>query len=217
MPFPVTRPLDFARLSPDEMTRRAQSLVAEMKTRRSVRVFSDEKVPHDVLRGCLEVACSAPSGANLQPWSFVVVEDPVLKRRIREGAEEEERAFYAGRASDQWLKDLSFLDLGADKPFLEEAPALIAVFSQPVRDSGQANYYVKESVGIAVGFLIMALHQVGLCTLTHTPSPMKFLGEILGRPDHERPYVLMPVGYPSTACQVPVIGRRPLDESVTFR
>jgi nitroreductase len=191
-------------------------MLDDARRRRSVRDFSDEPVPLDVVRRCIETAAQAPSGANKQPWTFVLVTDPELKRRIREGAEAEERAFYAGRASERWLADLEPLGTDAKKPFLETAPALIAVFAQrhgPEDAGGEParHYYVAESVGIACGFLIAALHHAGLATLTHTPSPMKFLGQILERPDNERPYLLLPVGYPAPDCEVPDIERKPLD------
>lgn len=215
MKQPITQSLGFNRKSIPEMLTRSVELRDAMLTRRSVRSFADEPIPEAVLRDCIEIAANAPSGANLQPWSFVLVTDPAKKAEIRAAAEKEERAFYNGRASKQWLEDLEFIDLGPQKPFLETAPALIAVFSHPTREGGETNYYVKESVGIAVGFLISALHQCGLATLTHTPSPMKFLGQILDRPANERPYLLLPVGYPSDDATVPALERRPLDKTLT--
>ena len=207
------KPLVFRRLPEEEMTARARALAAELSTRRSVRHFSDEPVPEEVVIEAIRAAASAPSGANKQPWTFVLVTDPDIKRRIREAAEEEERAFYGGRAPERWLADLEPLGTGPDKPFLETAPVLIVVFAQKHGgESSSRHYYVSESVGIACGFLIAALHHAGLCTLTHTPSPMSFLAEILGRPDHERAYVLMPVGYPAEGCEVPDIEKKPLSE-----
>ena len=207
-----TRPLSFERLDEDEMRARAETFCKRLRTRRSVREFKPDPVPIDVLERCIEAAAQAPSGANKQPWTFVLVTDPATRRRIREAAEEEERAFYAGRAGEQWLRDLAPLGTGPDKPFLEEAPALIAVFAQRRGEGEDRHYYVAESVGIAVGFLLAALHGAGLGTLTHTPAPMKFLAQILGRPSHEKPYVLIPVGYPTDDCRVPDIERKPLDD-----
>lgn len=187
-----------------------------MDQRRSVRFFSDRPVERDVIEAIIRTGGTAPSGAHKQPWTFVAVQDPELKREIRIGAEQEEREFYTRRASDVWLKDLAPLGTDDQKPFLEIAPWLIVVFKQmkdlnPATESDQV-YYVNESVGIACGFLIAAIHHAGLVTLTHTPSPMKFLGPILGRPEHERPFLLLPVGYPADDCTVPDIQRKPLDE-----
>jgi nitroreductase len=203
-------PLAFDRRAPAEMTERARALRDELVARRSVRHFSGEAVPREALVACIEAAAQAPSGANKQPWTFVLVEDAELKRRIREGAEEEERRFYEGGAPDTWLEDLEPLGTDADKRFLEEAPALIVLFAQRTGPDGDKHYYVQESVGIAAGFLIAALHHAGFATLTHTPSPMRFLAEILGRPDNERPYLLLPVGFPADGCEVPAIERKPL-------
>lgn len=211
--MPPMRPFELDRLTPEEMLDRARALRVELEGRRSVRDFSAEPVPREVLLEVIRTAASAPSGANKQPWTFVVVTDPATKRRIREAAEEEERAFYGGRASERWLEDLEPFGTGPDKPFLEVAPALIVVFAQKHGpDQGDRHYYVNESVGIACGFLIAALHHAGLVTLTHTPSPMAFLSQILGRPEHERPYLLMPVGYPAPGCEVPDIDKKPIDE-----
>ncbi len=207
-----TTPLVFARQPTEEMLTRARATRDELALRRSVRAFSDEAIPLDVVRACIATAALAPSGANKQPWTFVLVSDPELKRRIRVAAEEEERAFYGGRAADQWLEDLAPLNTDANKPFLEHAPALIAVFAHRYGPNGSKHYYVQESVGIACGFLLAALHHAGLATLTHTPSPMGFLSKVLGRPDHERPFLLIPVGYPADNCVVPDITRKPLDE-----
>ncbi len=209
---PAMSPLAFERLDVGEMRRRAQDLVQHLSSRRSVRAFSTEPIPLDVLDACIRAAATAPSGANKQPWTFCVVTDPALKRRIREAAEAEERAFYGGRASTSWLNDLAHLGTDANKPFLEEAPAIVVLFAQNRSPTGGKHYYISESVGIAAGFFIAALHRCGLATLTHTPSPMAFLSEILGRPRHERAYLLLPVGYPARDCEVPVITRKPLDE-----
>jgi nitroreductase len=203
---------------PAEMVTRAEAFAAEIRRRRSVRMFADRPVARAVIEAALAAAGSAPSGANLQPWHFTVIADPAAKRRIREAAEEEERAFYSGRAPAEWLEALAPLGTDADKPFLETAPYLIAVFAQ--RNGSLADgrpvkhYYVPESVGIATGFLIAALHHAGLATLTHTPSPMGFLNDICGRPANEKPYLLLVVGYPAADCQVPVAGglRKPLAE-----
>ncbi len=213
-----TVPLHYPRRPAAEMEARARALKELLQTRRSVRDFAPDPVPQVVLRECLQAAASAPSGANKQPWTFVVVQDPDTKRRIREAAEVEERAFYAGRAGERWLEDLEPLGTGPEKPFLETAPALIVVFAhRRGPEAGQRNYYVDESVGIASGILLAALHHAGLATLTHTPSPMAFLAEILGRPAHERAYLLIPVGYPAEGCQVPALVKKPLEEVVVWR
>ena len=205
----------------DEMRRRIEEFLAEIRRRRSVRDFSPRPVLQDIIERALLAAGTAPSGANMQPWHFVAVTDPGLKRRIREGAEEEERAFYHGRAPREWLDALAPLGTDEHKPFLEIAPCVIVVFalSYGVLPDGRKvkNYYVQESVGIAVGLLIAALHHAGLATLTHTPSPMGFLSKILGRPDHEKPYLVMPVGYPAADAKVPDIGRKPLGEILVWK
>ena len=196
----------------DEMRRRVAEFHAEIRRRRSVRDFSPRPVPRDIIEQAVRAAGTAPSGANMQPWHFVAVMDPELKRRIREGAEEEERAFYHGRAPREWLDALAPLGTDEHKPFLEIAPCVIVVFalSYGVLPDGRKvkNYYVQESVGIAVGLLIAALHHAGLATLTHTPSPMAFLNEILGRPANERPYLILVTGYPAAGARVPVAGGR---------
>lgn len=207
-----TRPLDFERLSEAEMRAGADAFFDKIRTRRSVRFFSDEPVPLDVVRKVVHAAAQAPSGANKQPWTFALVRDPAIKRKIREAAEAEERRFYGGRAPESWLADLEPLGTTWSKPFIEEAPLLIVVFAQSTAKDGSKHYYVRESVGIASGFLIAGLHLAGLATLTHTPSPMGFLGEILGRPSSERGFLLLPVGYPADDCTVPDITRKPLDE-----
>ena len=213
-------PLNFRRLPEAEMQERAAAFHQQLRGRRSVRDYSDRDVPPDVIENCLLAAGSAPSGANKQPWHFAVVTDPTVKQRIREAAEEEERAFYTQRASEEWLNDLAPLGTDANKPFLEIAPCLIAIFSQSYQldSEGQKhlNYYVTESVGIATGFLIAAIHNAGLACLTHTPSPMRFLNEILGRPSNERPFLLLVVGYPTDDAQVPVIAKKPLSDIATF-
>jgi iodotyrosine deiodinase len=192
----------------------------QMSKRRSVRDFSDRPIPRSVLEHAVLAAGSAPSGANMQPWHFVVVQDPTIKKQIRDAAEIEERELYDNRASDEWLQALAPLGTDANKPFLERAPALIAIFLKKVTidEAGvkHKNYYPSESVGIATGMLITALHQAGLGTLTHTPSPMKFLTKILDRPSHERPFLLLVVGYPALGALVPNIERLPLGEIVTF-
>lgn len=208
-----TRPLDFQRVDPEQSLERADQFSEALQSRRSVREFSPDPIPLDAVRRCIEAAAQAPSGANKQPWTFVLVTDSAVKSRIREAAEEEERAFYSGRAGDRWLDDLAPLGTDQHKPFLDVAPALIVVFAQLHGGSKQArHYYVQESVGIATGFLLAGLHNAGFATLTHTPSPMRFLGEILGRPKHERAYLLIPVGYPAVDCRVPDIDRKALGE-----
>jgi len=210
-----TQPLHFSRLSDSEMQQRALRFSDHLRQRRSVRDFSSEPIPDHVLQPCLQAAGSAPNGANLQPWHFAVVTSQETKRKIREAAEAEEREFYSGRAPQEWLDTLSHLGTDASKPFLETAPALIAIFQQSstVDADGRdtKTYYPKESAGIATGFLIAALHEAGLATLTHTPSPMKFLNEILDRPTSEKPFLLLVVGYPTDDCQVPKITKKPLE------
>lgn len=204
----MTIPVNLARV-PDAV-HAAESFADRMATRRSVRDFSSEPVPDAVIEAAIRAAATAPSGANLQPWKFVVLRDTVLKRRLREAAEAEEREFYDRRASAEWLEALAPLGTDWRKPFLEIAPAVIVVFEVHQSTDTPKPYYVKESVGIAVGLLIAALHHAGLATLTHTPSPMRFLNEVCGRPPHERPYVVMPVGYPAEDARVPDIGRKSL-------
>jgi nitroreductase len=212
----VYEPLDFAELAPAEMRARAQAFHALMRRRRTVRDYSDRPVPREIIAEAVRTAALAPSGANQQPWTFVCIADPAVKARIRAAAEEEERAFYGGRAGEEWLAALSHLGTDWQKPFLEAAPWLIAVFGQ--RYGTDANgrkvkhYYVPESVGIACGFLIAALHNAGLATLTHTPSPMGFLNEICGRPESEKAYILLVAGYPAHGCRVPKIAKKTLEE-----
>lgn len=216
-----TRPWHEYRAYPEEeMRRRARTLREELSGRRSIREFSDRPVPRDIIEQCLRTAGSAPSGANMQPWKFVAIADPAVKRRIREAAEEEERHFYEHRASQQWLDALAPLGTDAEKPFLEKAPWLIAIFEERwgTGEDGQRrkHYYPTESVGLASGFLLAALHHAGLATLTHTPSPMKFMNRILERPAHERPFLLLVTGYPADGVTVPDIGRKGLDEIAVF-
>ncbi len=207
--------------SPEEMVERASAFYEELKRRRSVRHFSDRPVPEKVIEKALLAAGTAPCGANRQPWHFVVVRTATMKRRIREAAESEEREFYEGRAPEEWLEALAPLGTDADKPFLEDAPLLIAIFAERygIGSNGEKvkNYYVQESVGIATGMLITALHFAGLATLTHTPSPMGFLNQILGRPKNERPFLLLVVGYPADDARVPDIRKKSLEETTTFR
>ena len=204
----------------DEMRERASAFLCEAQRRRTVRHFSDRPVPRDIIEMCILAAGTAPNGAHRQPWRFVVVSDPEVKRAIRVAAEEEEQAFYGGRAPEEWLEALAPLGTDETKPFLERAPYLIVVFgeSYAVEKSGEKskNYYVTESVGIATGMLITAIHRAGLVSLTHTPSPMAFLNEILGRPENERPFVILVVGYPSPDATVPELRRKSLEEIATF-
>jgi nitroreductase len=217
---PQTEPLDFEELPLAEMRARAEAFRALMARRRTVRDFSDRPVPREIVEAAVRTAASAPSGANRQPWTFVCISDPVVKRRIRVAAEEEERAFYGGRAGREWLDALAPLGTGWEKPFLEIAPWLVAVFARRhgVAPDGSPvkHYYVPESVGIATGLLVAALHGAGLATLTHTPAPMGFLSEICGRPASEKPVVLLVAGYPAPGCRVPRITRKPLEEVAVF-
>lgn len=209
--------LDFERRSAEEMLARAREFRELLARRRSVRFFSDEEIPAGVLDECILAAGTAPSGAHRQPWTFVVVRDAETKRQIRIAAEAEERETYDHRMSDEWREALYPLGTDWQKPFLEIAPALIVVLRHAwgVKDDAgdrQTNYYTQESVGIASGMLLAALHDAGLATLTHTPSPMGFLTRILERPEHEKPFLLIPVGYPTDDCVVPDLERKPLDE-----
>ena len=209
-------PLEFSRLDEGEMRARAAAFAAEAGQRRSIRSFSPEPVPLEVLEDCIRAAGTAPSGAHKQPWTFALVTDPGLKAQIRAAAEEEEQANYGGRMNDEWLSDLQPFGTDASKPFLEVAPALIIVFRHAwelLEDGSQGqNYYTQESVGIASGMLLAALNAAGLATLTHTPSPMGFLAKVLDRPANERAFLLIPVGYPADGCQVPALARKGLDE-----
>lgn len=204
-----------------DMRARAAEYLDAMRRRRTVRTFSDRAVPRDIIETCILAAGTAPSGANHQPWRFVAVSSPALKREIRHAAEEEERAFYGGRAPPDWLEALAPLGTDAEKPFLEHAPWLIVIFGESravmLDGSSRKNYYVTESVGIATGMLISALHLSGLATLTHTPSPMKFLNPILGRPENERPFLVLVAGYPASDARVPVIGKKTLADIADFR
>jgi nitroreductase len=204
----------------DEMLARAHALAEELARRRTVRQFSDREVPRALIEACLQAAITAPSGANMQPWRFVAVARGEIRSRLRVAAEAEEREFYARRAPPEWLAALEPLGTDAEKPFLEVAPWLIAIFVQRyglLPDGRKVkHYYPIESVGIATGMLITALHHAGLATLTHTPSPMGFLNEILGRPENERPFLLLVTGYPAADATVPDIGRKPLAEVATF-
>ncbi len=211
---------DFPRYSVEQMHQRARDFHAMSARRRSVRDFADTAVDRSIIEECLRAAGTAPSGANLQPWHFVAVSDMALKEKIRVGAEHEEREFYEHRAPDEWLEALEPLGTVASKPLLEVAPWLIGVFLQrwgiDEEGASRKHYYAHESVGIATGMLITALHNVGLACLTHTPSPMGFLNELLQRPDSERPYLLLVVGYPADDAAVPDIERKSLDEIATF-
>jgi len=211
--------LHFQEKSESEMLEAAQSYRDHLITRRSVRDFSERPIPDGVIEACLEAAITAPNGANLQPWHFCLVRSAEQKKIIREAAEKEEREFYESRAPESWLKALAPIGTNAQKPFLETAPALIAIFqkSEVTQPDGQKSqtYYPKESVGLATGFLIAGLHQAGLASLTHTPSPMNFLNEILERPRSEKPFLLLVVGYPAEDCEVPDINRRPPEDLIS--
>ena len=216
-----TTPLDQYREFPlEEMRARLEEFYTDMDRRRTVREFSDRPVPRDIIETALKAANTAPSGANLQPWHFVVVSGPETKRKLREAAEVEEREFYTHRASEEWLAALEPLGTDDNKPFLETAPYLIAVFLQKYGELPDGrkvkHYYPAESTGLATGILIAALHRAGLVTLTHTPSPMKFLNEILGRPKSERPFLLLVVGYPADDARVPDIERKALEEFTSW-
>jgi iodotyrosine deiodinase len=207
------------RLAPDEALARSAAYLELMRTRRSIRQFAPDPVPCALIENAIRVAGSAPSGANQQPWTFVVVSDAETKRRIREGAEREELLLYSERATDEYLHAIEPIGTDAVKPHLTDAPYLIAVFEQAWRlEDGEKrkHYYVRESVGIAVGFLLSALHASGLASLTHAPSPMRFLKEILDRPENERPFLLIPVGYPAADAEVPVLEKKSLDEIALF-
>jgi len=200
-------PLEFARLDAEEALRRSQDFLRLMETRRSVRHFSDEPVPYELIENAIRTAATAPSGANQQPWTFVVIGDPAVKEQIREAAEHEEELLYRERASEQYLEALEPIGTDWIKPHITDAPYVIVVFEQAwSRDEHggkHKHYYVRESVGIAVGFMLASLHAAGLATLTHSPAPMGFLTRILGRPENERPFILIPVGYPTPDATVP--------------
>ncbi len=208
--------LAFRELPPEAMTARSAEFLELMRRRRTVREFSTRPVPRGLIEAAVATAGTAPSGANQQPWTFACIANPDVKRRIRTAAEAEEQAFYQGKAGAEWLGALAHLGTDWEKPFLETAPWLIAIFGQRwgQTPSGEKvkHYYVPESVGIAAGFMIASLHAAGLATLTHTPSPMGFLNEICGRPENEKAYILLVAGYPADGCQVPVITKKPLGE-----
>jgi len=212
--------LAFQELPPDRMLETSTDFLSAMRRRRTVRDFSPRPVPRVLIEQAVATAGTAPSGANQQPWTFACISDADIKRRIRIAAEEEEKAFYAGRAGEEWLDALSHLGTDWEKPFLETAPWLIAIFGQrwgaDAKGDKIKHYYVPESVGIASGFLIASLHLAGLATLTHTPSPMGFLNEICGRPENEKAYILLVVGYPADGCKVPVIEKKGLGEIAKF-
>ena len=210
------QPLDFQPLSAEDALERSRAFLAFLRTRRSVRHFSPAPVPWELIENALRAAGTAPSGANQQPWTFVVVSDPAVKAEIREAAEHEERLLYEERASWQYLEAIEPIGTNGHKPHITDAPYLIVVFEQSYgfNDDGskRKHYYVRESVGIATGFLLAALHAAGLATLTHSPSPMGFLTRILQRPENERPFILIPVGYPSPTAEVPTLTKKQLDE-----
>lgn len=216
MKTPEFRPYsEYEQFSPDEMLKRSNEYFNNFQRRRTVREFSSNPVSEEVIKNCIKSAGTAPSGANLQPWTFVAVKDPVVKKEIREKAEIEEREFYDHRAPEEWLLALEPFATNEHKPFLETAPWLIAIFVQKYSFSGsekRTHYYANESVGIAAGMLITALHHSGLVSLTHTPSPMKFLNNILNRPENEKPFLLLVTGYPADGVEVPDINRKSFNE-----
>ena len=212
--------LQFQKITFEEMDYNANQFFQKVSSRRSVRDFSSDDFPIDIIKNCIKSASTAPSGANKQPWHFVIVKDPIIKRKIRKAAEIEEKEFYGRRAPKEWLDDLNQFGTDWNKPFLEEAPYLIVVFSKKfdINDDGTntKNYYVSESVGIASGLLLIALHNAGLVTLTHTPSPMAFLSDILNRPPSDKPYLIIPVGFPSENAEVPNIKKKTFKEICTI-
>ena len=208
--------LQFTKKNSTELLSESQALLDKMKKRRSVRRFSDKPVPIEVIENAVRIATSAPSGANKEPWTFVTIKDQKVKKEIRIAAEREEKKFYTHRATKEWLKDLNPFATDWKKPFIETAPYIIVIFKQVYGSGAQSkrkNYYVNESVGIASGFLLMALHQIGLVALTHTPSPMGFLEKTLGRPKNERAFLLIPVGYPHREAEVPVLRKKTFSEA----
>jgi nitroreductase len=211
---------DYREYSTEEMKRRAAEFHAEVRRRRTVREYSSRPVPREIIEDCLRAAGTAPNGANMQPWHFVVVSDPAVRKKIREAAEKEEHEFYHGKAPQEWLDALAPLGTNENKPFLEDAPYLIVIFAETygVLPDGRKvkHYYPQESVGIATGILITALHHAGLASLTHTPSPMGFLNELLGRPPQERPFLILVAGYPAEFATVPAITKQPLEDIATF-
>jgi len=218
---PTFVPLAFDKRSAEEQLAASRAFLERIRERRTVRDYSSAPVPWELVENAIAAAASAPSGANQQPWTFVVVFDPELKRRIRVAAEAEERESYEHRMSDEWLRALEPLGTDWRKPHLEDAPCLVVVFEQAYGLGADGakfkHYYVRESVGIAVGFLLAALHESGLATLTHTPSPMGFLRQLLGRPENERPFVVIPVGYPADGATVPVIEKKTLGDVLVRR
>lgn len=208
----ATEPVPAPAVAREDAAEAVAGFLATMRRRRTVRDFSTDAVPYQLVRDAIAAAATAPSGANLQPWRFVVVSDPKIKASLRAGAEKEERAFYESRASAEWLAALEPLGTDWRKPFLETAPYVIVVFEVHKGPASPRPYYPKESVGIAVGILVAALQQAGLAALTHTPSPMRWINETLGRPSEERPFVMIPVGWPADGAQVPAIRRKPLTE-----
>ncbi len=211
---------NFPHFSIEEMKNRSREFTEFLKKRRTIREYSDQDFPIEIVFNCIESAGSAPSGANMQPWHFVIVKDAITKKKIREGAEKEECEFYGGKAPDEWLHALEQFETNADKPFLEIAPYLIIIFEKKFGFDKEGNkikhYYTKESVGIATGVLITALHNCGLATLTHTPSPMNFLNEILNRPENEKPYLILVTGFPKDGTLVPNISKKSIDEICTI-
>jgi iodotyrosine deiodinase len=216
--IPFKNPHSF---SEEEMLKKSKEFYEIMRLRRTIRDFSDKPVPREVIETCIATAGTAPNGANMQPWHFVVVSDKDIKKKIREAAEEEEKIFYTGRAPKEWLEALAPLGTDEYKPFLEKAPYLIVIFAkrfEVLPDGGQVkNYYTSESVGIATGMLITAIHNAGLVSLTHTPSPMDFLNDILKRPSNEKPYLILVVGYPDENAKVPDIKKKKLEEISDFK
>ena len=211
---------EFESLSEEDMLKQSEEFYHKIKKRRTIRDFSSKSIPLDVIKNCLLAAGTAPSGANMQPWKFVVITNKSIKKEIRIGAEKEENIFYTKRASKEWLEALALLGTDEKKPFLEEAPCLIAIFSKKIdilpNGKKVKQYYSQESVGIATGFLITALHNAGLASLAHSPSPMRFLNKILNRPENEKPFLLLVVGYPSKDAEVPNINKKPLEEIAKF-
>ena len=210
--------LDFENYNPENIKKQSEHFLEMVESRRTVRDFSDKPIPIEAVENAVRAAASAPSGANKQPWHFVIVKDQSIKKKIRVAAEKEEKEFYEHRAPDYWLEDLNQFKTDWNKPFLEKAPVLIAVFRQSYVDlssTKKKNYYVSESVGISCGFLLVALHNAGLATLTHTPSPMGFLEKILNRPKNEKAFLLIPVGYPSEKAEVPRLQKKPFSEIAT--
>ncbi len=215
-----TIPFRFSEISIKEMKNRSKQFYETVNNRRSIRTFSEQPVPKEIIENCIKAAGTSPSGANMQPWHFVVVSDPAIKKKIRDGAEKEEREFYNEKAPKEWLDALAPLGTDENKPFLETAPYLIVIFERKYDENREGkktkHYYTKESVGIATGILITAIHNVGLVSLTHTPSPMNFLNSILKRPQNEKPFLILVAGYPEKDSKVPDIKRKSLEEIATF-